>query len=183
MKSWKTLSRTTILDHSIFLRVENHVIELPDGRILDKWPWVISRDFVNVIPINADGKLLVFRQEKYGYEGISIAPVGGYLEPGESPLEAARRELLEEMGYQAGEMIPLNATLMAPNLGFATGNPYIARQLEYVGAQESDDLEEQELVEITLDELEAAMLNDEIKVTSWYASFANALIWLRNEKS
>ncbi len=181
MKSWKTLSRTTILDHSIFLRVENHVIELPDGRILEKWPWVIARDFVNVIPVTDDGKLLVFQQGKYGYQGTSIAPVGGYLEPGETPLEAARRELLEELGYQAGELIPLSTTLIAPNLGFSTGYPYIARQLRYTGAAESDDLEEQDQLEISLDQLETALLDGSIKVTSWYASFANALLWLRNE--
>ncbi|MBN2502348.1 MAG: NUDIX hydrolase [Anaerolineales bacterium] len=183
MNSWKTLSRTTILDHSIYLRVENHVIELPDGRILDKWPWVIARDFVNVIPVTDDGRILVFRQGKYGYQGTSIAPVGGYLEPGESPLEAARRELLEELGYQAREMIALNTTLMAPNLGFSTGNPFIARQLRFTGSPESDDLEEQELLEISLDELETALLEGAIKVTSWYASFANALLWLKHEES
>lgn len=183
MKSWKTISRTTILDHSIYLKVENHVIELPDGRVLENWSWVISPDFINVIPIRDDGKLLVFRQGKYGYEGDSIAPIGGYLEPGETPEQAAHRELLEEMGYEAGEMIALNSTLMAPNRGFATGHPFIARQLRYVGSPNSDDLEEQEQLEITLDDLEAALLNGEIKVTSWFASFTNALLWLRNEKS
>jgi len=183
LKSWKTLSRTTILDHSIFLRVENHIIQLPDGRILEKWPWVIARDFVNVIPVTEDGRLLVFRQGKYGYKGTSIAPVGGYLEPGESPLEGARRELLEELGYEAGEMIALNTTLMAPNLGFSTGNPFIARKLRFVGSSESDDLEEQEPLEISVDELEAALLDGSIKVTSWYASFANALLWLKQEGS
>jgi ADP-ribose pyrophosphatase len=183
LQSWKTLSRTTILDHSIYLKVENHVIELPDGRVLDQWPWVIARDFVNVIPVNDDGNLILFKQEKYGYQGVSIAPVGGYLEPGEEPEEAARRELLEEMGYHSGELIPLTTTVIAPNLFFSIGNPFIARKLTYVGHQASDDLEEQTLIEVTLDELERSLLRGEVKVTSWYASFANALLYLRHEKN
>ena len=39
MQPWKTLSRKTILDYSKFLRVEEHAIELPDGKVIEKWPW------------------------------------------------------------------------------------------------------------------------------------------------
>ena len=49
MKAWTTLSRQTILDRGKFLRVENHIIELPDGRVISEWPWVITPDFINVV--------------------------------------------------------------------------------------------------------------------------------------
>lgn len=183
MQSWKTHSRTIVLNHSKFLKVENRVVEAPGGELIENWPWVIARDFVNVIPMTAEGNFLVFRQGKYGFEGESIAPVGGYMEPGEVPELAARRELLEEMGYAAGEMIPLVTTLISPNMGFATGHVFLARQISYQGEFPSDDLEEQILVELTPAELEQALLAGHVKVTSWYAGFAGALLWLRGAQT
>lgn len=86
MKRWKTLNRELILDYSKFLQVEVHTVELPDGQIIDDWPWVVTPDFVNVIVETVDGRFLYFRQVKYSVEGPTLAPVGGYLEPGEDPL-------------------------------------------------------------------------------------------------
>ena len=62
MQSWKTLSRRTILDYSQFLTVEEHAVELPDGRVISDWPWVITPDFVNVVAQAEDGRYLCFRQ-------------------------------------------------------------------------------------------------------------------------
>lgn len=179
MESWKTHSRTTILSHNQFLQVESRLVETPSGQMIENWPWVIARDFVNVIPLTDEGNFLVFRQGKYGFEGESIAPVGGYIESGEAPEVAARRELLEEMGFAAGEMISLATTLVSPNMGFSTGYAFLARQISYQGEFTSDDLEEQIKMEITAAELEQALLAGRIKVTSWFASFAAALLWLR----
>jgi len=89
MKPWKTLSRRTILDYSKFLVVEEHTIELPDGRIIDDWPWVITPDYVNVTAVTENGLFLYFRQTKYCVEGTSLAPVGGHIEPGEDARRVA----------------------------------------------------------------------------------------------
>jgi hypothetical protein len=51
MQPWRTLSRRTILTHSEFLSVENHAVELPDGRIISEWPWVVTPDYVNVLAV------------------------------------------------------------------------------------------------------------------------------------
>ncbi|NTU63361.1 MAG: NUDIX domain-containing protein, partial [Chloroflexi bacterium] len=99
MDSWKTLSRETVLDRGKFLRVEDHTVQLPDGRVIEQWPWVISPDFINVVAVTEAGEFLCFQQVKYAIEGEALATIGGYLEPGEEPLAAAQRELLEETGY------------------------------------------------------------------------------------
>jgi ADP-ribose pyrophosphatase len=91
MQPWKTLARETILDHSKYLRVENHTVELPDGRIIPNWPWVVTPDYINVLVETVDGKFIFFRQTKYAIAGVSLAPVGGYLEPGEDSLAAAQQ--------------------------------------------------------------------------------------------
>jgi hypothetical protein len=40
MRTWKTLSRQTVLDRGKFLRVEDHTVELTNGRIIEQWPWL-----------------------------------------------------------------------------------------------------------------------------------------------
>ena len=90
MVQWKTLSKKVILQGNRFLTVENHTVELPDGRIILDWQWIITPDFVNVVAITEDERFLCFRQTKYAVQGTSLAPVGGYMEPGEDPLKAAK---------------------------------------------------------------------------------------------
>ncbi len=118
LRPWKTLSKKTILDHGKFLKVEEHRIELPDGRIIPDWTWVIIPDAVIVLARTVDKHFLIFRQTKYAL-GISLAPVGGMLEAGEEPLAAAKRELMEEMGCEAAEWVPLGCYVLDPNRGVA----------------------------------------------------------------
>lgn len=175
MKPWKTISRTTILDHSKWLKVEDHTIELPDGTILDKWCWIISPDYVNVVVENTDGNFLCFRQTKYAADGITLAPVGGYLEPNEDPLECAKRELREEMGCEAAEWISLGRFPCDGNHGNGFANLFLARGAEKAGEIINDDLEEQEIVILSRHELQSALLNGKFKVLSWSTAVALSL--------
>lgn len=179
MKPWKTIARRTVFRHSKYLTVETHTIELPDGRIISDWPWIITPDYINVIAVTTDGKWLCFRQTKYALEGTSLAPVGGYIEPGENPLEAAKRELREETGYEAPEWIHLGSYKVGANRGIATGHFYLACGAYYVTKPQSDDLEEQELLLLDSSEIEEALVNGEFKALSWAANVALALIYLR----
>ena len=61
MKPWTTRSRRTLLDLGPWLSVEEHVVELPDGRVIEDWPWVESREFANVVAVTEEGRFLLFR--------------------------------------------------------------------------------------------------------------------------
>ena len=179
MRTWKTLSQRTILSHSKYLVVEDHTVELPDGRVIPDWPWLILPDYINILPMTEDGRFLCFRQEKYGVEGTSLAPVGGYLDPGEEPLTAARRELLEEMGCEAAEWISLGSYRVDGNRGAGTAHLFLARGARRVAEVRTDDLEEQELLHLSRDELEAALVAGEFKVVAWATVVALALLRTR----
>jgi ADP-ribose pyrophosphatase len=175
MKNWITRARKTILDQSPWLKVEYHTVELSDGRIIPDWSWIITPDFINVVACTADGNFILLRQMKYGLEKLSLAPIGGYLNPGEEPLDAAKRELLEETGYIASEWIDLGHYRVDPNRGVAMGHLYLARGAFQVTQPTPDDLEELEMVQLTRQELELALQHGEILVLSWAAVVALAL--------
>lgn len=180
MRSWKTLSRRVILNYSKFLIVEEHAVELPDGRVIPDWPWLITPDFVNVVAVTEDDRFLCFRQTKYGIEGTSLAAVGGFLEPGEEPLLAAQRELLEETGYTAAEWIFLGQYRVDANRGAGLAHFFLARGARRVADAIADDLEEQELLYLTRSEMEAALEAREFKVLPWATIVALALRFMED---
>jgi ADP-ribose pyrophosphatase len=176
MQPWKTLSRQTILDHSKWLRVENHTVQLPDGRVIPDWCWVIMPDYVNVAALTEDGQFVCFRQTKYTVSGTSLAAVGGYLDPGEEPLSAAQRELREETGYIAPEWISLGAYAVGGSHSSEIAHFFLARGAHRVSDPASDDLEEQELLLLSRQEVETALRAGEFKVLAWATIMALALL-------
>nr|PZN25277.1 MAG: NUDIX hydrolase [Chloroflexota bacterium] len=178
MQPWKTLARRTILSQPPFLTVEAHTVALPDGRVIPDWAWVITPDYINVVAVTADHTFLLFRQTKYAVEGTSLAPIGGYLEPGEEPLAAAQRELREETGYAAQRWTSLGAYSVDGNRGAGTAHLFLARDAYRAGEPSADDLEQQELLHLTRREVEAALAAGEFKVLPWSAAIALALLQL-----
>lgn len=182
MKQWKTLSKQLVLDFGRFLSVEKHTIELPGGKIIDNWPWVIAPDFVNVVALDGEDKFLCFRQTKYAIEGVSLAPIGGYIDPGEDALAAAKRELLEETGYLSNAWVYLGAFPVDANRGCGNGHFFLARGARKVADSKKDDLEEQELVLLTRQNVEEAVSHGDFRTLSWALALSLALRFLDKDQ-
>ena len=181
MQPWKTLSRSVLCRPNAFLTVEMHHLELPDGRQIDDWPWLVTPDFVNVLARTEEGRFVCFRQTKYAVEGTSLAPVGGLIEPGEAPLAAAKRELLEETGYAAGEWRPLGSYAVDANRGNGIAHLFLALNARPERPPQPGDLEEQRLLLLSREELDAALRAGEFKVLAWATNIALALAALKDE--
>ena len=182
MRIWKTLKKELILDFNKFLKVERHTIELPDGKVIHDWPWVISPDYALVMPVTEHGTLLLFHQTKYAVQGTTLAPVGGHVEPGEEPLHCAQRELREEMGCEAAEWISFGKYPNNANQGGGYGNLFLALNARKVCEPIIDDLEDMEMIELTTSELERRLLQGEVKSMGWTAMFGLGLLYLKNRK-
>jgi ADP-ribose pyrophosphatase len=180
MQPWQTLARRRVLQagDGRFLRVEYHTVQLPNGRVIEEWPWLDTPSFVNVVAETTEGRFLCFRQSKYAAEGISLAIPGGYLEANEEPLAAIQRELREETGYAADEWTFLGRYAVDGNRGNGHAHLFLARGARFIQPIDADDLEEQELLLLTRAEVEAALAEGEFKVLPWAANVALALMRL-----
>lgn len=98
---WMTSRTVSVrtLGQTPFARCDVHAVRSEDGAsVVNDWIFFEERDAVNVAVQNAAGKFVAFRQRKYAIPGESFAPVGGFVDDGESPYDAARREVREELG-------------------------------------------------------------------------------------
>ncbi len=178
MQPWKTHSRRVLCTPNKFLTVEIHELELPDGRRIDDWPWLVTPDYANVLARTVDGRFLCFRQTKYAVEGVSLAPVGGFIEKDEAPLVAAKRELLEETGYVAPDWHALGSFAVDANRGAGTAHLFLALDAKMDCATTADDLEQQELLLLGRDDLDQALDCGEFKVLAWATAVALGLRYI-----
>jgi ADP-ribose pyrophosphatase len=75
-----------------------------------------SVDWVNMVAVTADQQLVMIRQHRFGVGYVTLETPGGMVDEGETSLEAAQRELLEETGYAGGDWSYLGA--VEPNPAF-----------------------------------------------------------------
>jgi ADP-ribose pyrophosphatase len=176
MQPWKTTARESLLRLGEYVTVERHTVELPDGRVISEWPWLVMPEYANVVPVTEAGEVLCFRQTKYAIAGTSLAPVGGYIEPGENPLAAAQRELLEETGHEAPDWTSLGSYAVDGNRGAGTAHLFLARGARRVADVDTDDLEEQQLLSLSPQEIRSALAAGEFKVLVWATALALALL-------
>jgi 8-oxo-dGTP pyrophosphatase MutT (NUDIX family) len=128
-----------------------------------------------VVAVTESGAFVCFRQVKYAFTEDTLAIVGGYLNGSEDPLDAARRELREETGYESDDWVELGHYRVDPNRGVAVGHLYLARRARLVTTPIVDDLEEQHLLLLTRAEVEGALAAGEFKVLAWTTAVALAL--------
>ena len=171
---WRVLSRTELFDGRPWLRVWAERVELPDGRVVDDFYALEMPHYALVVATTADDRVLVQRGYKHGARRTGIHMPAGYLEPGESPLAAAQRELLEETGYAADDWEPLGRFVSDGNRGGGDAYLFRARDIREIAAPASDDLEEVETLLLPREELLDALRSGDVPLLSSAAAIALA---------
>jgi ADP-ribose pyrophosphatase len=85
-----------------FLKVARDRVRLPDGRTSER-EYIRHPGAVVILPVFDDGTVLLERQFRYPLNRVFIEFPAGKIDPGEDPLDCAKRELKEETGYSASE--------------------------------------------------------------------------------
>lgn len=138
---WKTLESQYLFKRP-WLTVRRDKVELPDGRINDEFYVLEYPDWVNVIAITKEGEFVMERQYRHGIGLTCYEICAGVMEKGETPVEAAKRELLEETGYGNGQW----EEIMTISGNSSTTNNYthcfVATGVEKIGTQNLDRTED-----------------------------------------
>lgn len=114
-------------------------------------------DWVNVIPMTEDGKIIMVRQFRHGAAATTLEIPGGMVDAGEDPGEAAGRELLEETGYEAASLERLGAVNPNPALFPNRLHSFVARGCRKVAAIQNDTSEETVVELVARDDVPALM--------------------------
>ena len=103
----KDVGKWTVLESEYLIRrpwltARRDKVQLPNGVINPEYYVLEYPDWVNIIAITEDGRMIFERQYRHGRGEVGYEIPAGVCEPGETPEEAARRELLEETGFGGG---------------------------------------------------------------------------------
>ena len=109
--------------------------------------------WVNIIPITLDKKIIMVNQYRFGSKEISLEIPGGVTNKGETPKEAALRELREETGYESNKVFELGRVFCNPALMSNYTFSFLALDVENKYSQELDDMEDIEILIIDMGEI------------------------------
>ena len=135
--NFEILQREELFQGRAF-EVQRLTMRLPDGRVRP-FDLVHHNPSISVIPVTDDGKLLFVRQYRVGVEGSLLELPAGVLDDEEEPWVGARRELREETGMDATELLKLGQAYLAPGYCDELMYFYLARQLTHAPLAQDDD--------------------------------------------
>ncbi|MBM4331120.1 MAG: NUDIX hydrolase [Deltaproteobacteria bacterium] len=110
-------------------------------------------DWVNVIPLTADHKVILVKQFRFGTKDFSLEIPGGMLDDGDTPEQAASRELLEETGYAGDEPVLLGAVHPNPAIHTNRCYTYLIKNVIWRKPPQPDSTEEIEVKIVPLPEI------------------------------
>ena len=147
-KAWKTLSRRTVLD-TVHVSVYKNRVQLPDEAIIEDFYTVRIPDAAMIAALTEDGKILLKKEFRYPCGEEVIECPAGEVERNETdPMDAAKRELLEETGYTSERWTYLGPTIDNPSKLTNRMHLFLAEGCVKVAEQKLDENEHLSVMEV-----------------------------------
>ena len=151
-KKWKNLDSKQLFGNEIFGFREDKVQSPKTDKVHPVWV-MDAPNWINIIPITAEKKVVLIKQYRFGNQEITLEIPGGMIDKGESPKEAAIRELKEETGFVAEKILEIGRVTPNPALMSNFTYSFLALNAEKSCDQNLDGMEDIEVIEVNLEEV------------------------------
>lgn len=162
IEKWKTLESRYLFQRP-WLTVRQDKVELPNGVINPEHYVLEYPDWVNVLAITDEGNFVMIEQYRHGIDDVMIELAAGVVEENETPLDAAKRELLEETGYSGGNWELFTVISQNPSTVNNLTHCFLATDVEKSSCQHLDFSEDISVRLMTIEEVRDLLINDVIK--------------------
>lgn len=175
MEKWKTNHSKESYSHP-FMRVVEENVTLPNGLTIPDYAIWLSGDVAQVLPVTPEGDLILVKMYKQGAQREVLEAPGGFINEGEYPLDAAKRELLEETGLESDDWSLVHVFCHHPSKERGETFFYLAQNAERSNKpQKQDETEEIEVVSMSVPEFLHQLKNDKIIQTGTIAGALMAI--------
>ncbi|HML22869.1 MAG TPA: NUDIX hydrolase [Aggregatilinea sp.] len=181
MKPWDTLSHEILLDRMPWLRIAVEHVRLPSGHEIEDFHRIEMPEWAQVFAVVEDGRVAMIEHYKHGPRTVSLELPAGYLDAGEAPDTAARRELYEETGLEADDLQYLGRFFIDGNRGCGGSHIFVARHARQVSEPHLEASEDITQRRLALDDVRAACLDGRIKNIATVAAIGLAMAVLENK--
>ena len=176
-EAWSVVERESLLACPPWLEVVRERLALPGGGTADFFR-VEMPAFAQVLPVTAEGKLVLIEGYRPGYRAWSWGVPGGMIEPGESPEKAGARELLEETGYRVEKLHFVGEYGVDGNRGCGQMHLFVGLGAKRVSEPKLDSTEEMRVRLADVDEVKRRLLAGEFRGLPEMGSVAMGLLAL-----
>lgn len=130
-----------------------------------------------IIPVTTDGKVLLIRQFRYATNEYLLEIPAGLIDEGEEPIATAKRELIEETGYEAGSIRELCTVYISPGYSEEVTTIFLAGNCTPIEDEHEDNEDEPiQMLYLPLSDIPALLTEGESKVGD--AQTMLGLLWL-----
>ena len=136
---WRTLRKTRALETPVFDVHELAKIRPDEPDNVRRFYVLDAVDWVNIIPVTSNGEVVFIRLFRQGIDDWSLEVPGGMIDPTDAtPAAAASREMAEETGYRASDIVSLGSVEPNPALQANRCHSFYAPNAERAGPQNLD---------------------------------------------